>query len=848
MKLDEEGRLLTLVKSPPDSAEFKSAYSTVGKRLRQAIILRGLYEELFVIDSNGVIILSTNIFQEGKTLRNEPSFQQILQEVSLQPPAFSETLGHFSVLATRPITEQGKPLGALLGRAGLAVLDGFVSDRNGMGRTGEIYLVNPGFVLLTETHFGTPGSTLIRTNATNAAINGHTTGAAVYSSYRATLVVGHYRWLPDLQLALIAEQEQSEAFENSRFLLLVGSSISAVLITIAMIAAFFITRSISNPIVEMAQVAEQIEAGNLDRTVNIHRDDEIGTLATAFNNMITRLRGLIGSLEMRVADRTKALAASTEVSRRLSTILDEQSLVSAVVDEVQSAFNYYHAHIYLLDAAGENLIMMGGTGDVGRLMLMRGHSLPVGRGLVGRAAAKSETVLVPDVSKDPQWLPNTLLPDTRAEAAVPITLGSKVLGVLDIQHNIVNGLQPDDIDLLQAIASQVAIGLQNARSYTQAQRQADYESMLNAINEKIQTATTIEDVTQIAARELGQALGASRISVQIGKTNAVLITVITLLTVLQVSLTNQLGANMQGLSHSTANNVANHVASEIARLQLLARNQTIINDVRAINTSYGGSEPFALEQIQKLDAKWITAAQNDPLLTLGQSVTSAAELRQFTQADPNNFDLVTTDRYGGTVAHTTPPSRFDLRLESWRVAAYSNGKGAVYIGPASYDAARGFYLTLAVPIFTSDGAEVIGTLHTRYRLTAIVNQLGQASGHDKTIDLYLVSADGTRLDTASGNVQISLEERSYLTQDTWRTGSFGSVPSLIAYSLVSFSPGIYDELRLPWTIIARQDLDRSLAPVQSTVLLVIVFAVIGLVVAILFTFFVANELVRPLAE
>ena len=286
-----------------------------------------------------------------------------------------------------------------------------------------------------------------------------------------------------------------------------------------MIAAFFITRSISNPIVEMAQVAEQIEAGNLDRTVNIRRDDEIGTLATAFNNMITRLRELIGSLETRVADRTKALAASTEVSRRLSTILDEQSLVSAVVDEVQSAFNYYHAHIYLLDAAGENLIMMGGTGDVGRLMLMRGHSIPVGRGLVGRAASKNETVLVPDVSKDPQWLPNTLLPDTRAEAAVPITLGAKVLGVLDIQHNIVNGLKPDDIDLLQAIANQVAIGLQNARSYTQAQRQAGFESLLNAINEKIQTATTIEDVTQIAARELGQALGASRITVQIGKTN-----------------------------------------------------------------------------------------------------------------------------------------------------------------------------------------------------------------------------------------------------------------------------------------------------------------------------------------
>ncbi|MBI5080842.1 MAG: GAF domain-containing protein [Chloroflexi bacterium] len=326
---------------------------------------------------------------------------------------------------------------------------------------------------------------------------------------------------------------------------------------------------------------------------------------------------------------------------------------------------------------------------------------------------------------------------------------------------------------------------------------------------------------------------------------AVLITVITLLTVLQVSLTNQLGTNMQGLSHSTANNVANHVASEIARLQLLARNQTIINNVQGINISYGGSESFAVEQIQKLDAKWIVAAQDDPLLALGQRVTSAAELRQFAKADPNNFDLITTDRYGGVVAHTTPPARFDFILEPWRMAAYNDGKGAVYIGPAIYDAATGFYLTLAVPIFAPDSAEVIGTLHTRYRLTTIVNQMGQASG---TINLNLVNADGTRLDAPSGGIQIPLEERSYLSQDTWRSGNFGSVPSLIAYSSVRFSPGLYDELRLPWTVIARQDLDRSLAPVQSTVLLVIVFAVIGLVVAILFTFFVANELVRPLAE
>jgi len=105
------------------------------------------------------------------------------------------------------------------------------------------------------------------------------------------------------------------------------------------------------------------------------------------------------------------------------------------------------------------------------------------------------------------------------------------------------------------------------------------------------------------------------------------------------------------------------------------------------------------------------------------------------------------------------------------MAAYNDGKGAVYIGPVNYEAA-GFYLTLAVPIFAPDSSEVIGTLHARYRLTTIVNQMGQASG---TIDLNLVNADGTRLDTASGNIQIPLEERKYLSQETWHTGNFGSV-------------------------------------------------------------------------
>jgi GAF domain-containing protein len=135
--------------------------------------------------------------------------------------------------------------------------------------------------------------------------------------------------------------------------------------------------------------------------------------------------------------------------------------------------------------------------------------------LVGRAAETRQVVLVADVSREPAWLPNPLLPETRAEMAVPIIIGGHVLGVMDIQHNVTNGLQENDIELVQSLANQVAVALQNARLYTQAQHQAERETFLNSISQRIQRATSIEAVLQIAAEELGRTTGATQATVQL---------------------------------------------------------------------------------------------------------------------------------------------------------------------------------------------------------------------------------------------------------------------------------------------------------------------------------------------
>ncbi len=265
----------------------------------------------------------------------------------------------------------------------------------------------------------------------------------------------------------------------------------AALIGISIVGAALMLNFISgilrrrlSPLLTANELAQQLASGHLDDTLPpaAFQDDELGALMTSFDRISSRLTGLSGDMEEQITRFTRNLDVAAKVSREATSATDAEQLLVRVIDMLCDEFDLYHAQVYLLDDIALNAVLAYSRGSIGEKLLQQNQKIPVGsRTMVGQVAATGEMLLVND-THIPGVIPyqrNPLLPDARGEITLPLTVGGKVIGVLDIFSARVDTFGSGETRVLALLADQFAIALYNTRLLSQSHERIQQVDTLN---------------------------------------------------------------------------------------------------------------------------------------------------------------------------------------------------------------------------------------------------------------------------------------------------------------------------------------------------------------------------------
>jgi GAF domain-containing protein/HAMP domain-containing protein len=246
--------------------------------------------------------------------------------------------------------------------------------------------------------------------------------------------------------------------------------VSILALALGALLSFFISRTVSVPLKDLISIFKAVESGDLSQRATISATDEIAEVTMHFNRMVAGLEELQNSLEKQVEERTRLLKASNEIAKVSSSILDPEELLSKVINLFTDQFNYYYAAIYLLDPSERWAELKEATGEAGKVLKQNHHRLEIaGKSMVATSIREKSPRIVQNTSDEKQRIENPLLPYTRSEIALPLIVGDRVLGALNVQSTRTSDFGLETIETMQNMAGQVAITLENASLFQETQ-------------------------------------------------------------------------------------------------------------------------------------------------------------------------------------------------------------------------------------------------------------------------------------------------------------------------------------------------------------------------------------------
>lgn len=298
-----------LLENKAAGASTDEVYQQLAESLHRPMRSQSAWQELLVLSDRAEILFSTQTEHQGDYRILDRYFTNGLQDSFIQKVYPSPMTYVPTITLARPVPApdpRQPPLGVVALHLNLKRLDEILlKEGQGQGRSEESYLVDRFNVFISGQRFGTEEFPRgVRSFGIDTALQGRN-GFGLYENYRETPVIGVYRWIDELDVALLTEMPQAEAFAPAQrlatFLGLLGLAMAAVL----GLGSYLLARQIARPILEVSRTALQVAEGNLGARAPVMTRDEIGLLAQSFNDMTERLSSLYEDLQSEVAERRR---------------------------------------------------------------------------------------------------------------------------------------------------------------------------------------------------------------------------------------------------------------------------------------------------------------------------------------------------------------------------------------------------------------------------------------------------------------------------------------------------------------------------------------------------------------
>ena len=201
---------------------------------------------------------------------------------------------------------------------------------------------------------------------------------------------------------------------------------------------------------------------------------------TEFESDATRLLRIVGNgiavalekqrLLRQAQRRALELQTASEIARDTASTLSLDLLLNRIVTMLRERFNFTYATIYLLDETSRYAVVRESTGEMGWEMMRKEYKVPVGSSsVIGKVTATGESS-ISNNSRGTWALSDPSQPEILSEMGIPLKLGPTIIGALDLQSKEINAFNQDDVTVLQILADQIAIAIENARAYELSQK------------------------------------------------------------------------------------------------------------------------------------------------------------------------------------------------------------------------------------------------------------------------------------------------------------------------------------------------------------------------------------------